>query len=185
MKAIVYFHGFGSTGYSNTVTHIRNCIKYEGYKVISPTYNTKNADKGYEKLDEFINSIKKEYEELYFIGSSLGGFFANYFSMKYKVPVILINPTLDPYNSLKKYNLEESELETFKKYYIENTQDIEKIVILGGRDTTIPWKTHLDVFKSNNYEIFINSQMEHRVSKIEEICPAINKLINDTIREIH
>lgn len=176
---IVYIHGYKSNGESNTLKLIRenyNC------KVVSPTYNTSNAYQGNKELFSQIQQVLKEDQEVYLVGSSLGGFWANYYSNLLALPVLLINPCLDPVNILKKYIETDSDLEvdSYKKYYLVDMPGIPKLVVLGKEDKLIPYESFMNRF-NNRYSIFINDNMKHRVSTIEEIKPALDQLINNSI----
>lgn len=173
MEMILYFHGYASNGNSSTANIIRSA--YPNKKVICPTYNTSNADIAIQELDKVVNELLHQDSELILVGSSLGGFFANYFSNKYSLPVVLINPSLDPSNSLKKY--QSNNTDTFLKYYTEDVNGVSKIVVLGKKDFVVPYTTFMNRFESR-YKIFINEDMEHRVKHKNEIVPAINEIIN-------
>jgi hypothetical protein len=179
MDAIVYFHGYGSNGNSRTAELIKQ--SYPDYAVITPTYNTKDADLAMEELDKTIYKTMKEYDCVFLIGTSLGGFMANYFSNKYAIPTVLVNPCLDPVERLEKYNPKDKvNCKSFAKYDIPDGNGIPKIVVLGKKDNIIPYETFMERYESR-YQIFINDLMGHRTSSKEDIVPAINEILNNSI----
>lgn len=174
-NAIFYFHGYNSTGNSRTSTIIRD--SYPNYDIISPAYNTKNAYLGVKELTPILEDTIRNYDNVYLVGSSLGGFMANYFSNKFSLPVVLVNPCLDPVISLDKYPISDNiNLESYRNYYLEDGHGISKVVVLGRKDDIIKFDTYMDRFL-NRYKIFINDNMGHRVASKDDIVPAIDYLL--------
>ena len=179
MDAIIYFHGYGSNGNSRTAEFIKEA--YPNYTIITPTYNTKDADLAMKELDGVVYKTMKEYDSVFLVGTSLGGFMANYFSNKYAIPTVLVNPCLDPVERLERYNPQDKvNCKSFKKYDIPDINGIPKIVVLGKKDSIIPYDTFMSRYKSR-YQIFINESMGHRTSSKEDIVPAINEILNNCI----
>lgn len=178
MDAIVYFHGYGSNGNSRTAEFIKQA--YPDYAVITPTYNTKDADLAIEELYPTVQKIMKEYQSVFFVGTSLGGFIANYFSNRYSAPAVLVNPCLDPVQRLQRYNPQDNvNCESFAKYDLKDVNGVPKIVVLGKKDNIIPYDTFMDRYVSR-YQIFINENMGHRTSSKDDIVPAINEILNNS-----
>ena len=94
---VLYIHGFNSAGYGEKINHLKNFFGDEN--VITPTlpYDPQKAIKQLEFLVEAI----KDKDDLLLVGTSLGGYYALYLADKYKVPAILINPSTEPYITLK------------------------------------------------------------------------------------
>lgn len=174
MNVIIYFHGYKSDGNSRTAEIIRQI--FTNYHIISPSYNTANADEAFEQLSKIIDEGCKICDCIYLIGNSLGGFWANFFSDRYKIKTLLINPSLDPVNSLKKYG--DVNCETYNKYYLQKVDGIRKVVILGKNDETIPFESFLKEFENKKYIIHLNENMGHRVESKEQILPGMYELIN-------
>jgi len=96
---ILYIHGFGGSGKGSKAEVFREYFKSIDEDFIAPSlpYNPKLA---IETLKELIQSYK---EEVYLIGSSLGGYYASYLSNMPEVnKVVLINPATKPYETLKR-----------------------------------------------------------------------------------
>lgn len=90
---IIYIHGFGGCGEGSKAKVFRKYFKSIGAKFIAPSlsYVPTLAIK---TLDELIESYQ---EDVYLIGSSLGGYYTTYLSQKKEVKkVILINPAVKP-----------------------------------------------------------------------------------------
>lgn len=176
MDAIIYFHGYNSTGNSRTASIIRD--SYPSCDIISPTYNTKDCRIGIKELTPVVEEAVRCYDYVYLVGSSLGGFMASYFSNKYGLPVVLVNPSLDPMVSLTRHPISDNiNIESYRDYYLEDGHGISKVVVLGRKDGIIKYDTYMDRFL-NRYKIFINDNMGHRVISKDDIVPAIDTLIN-------
>lgn len=172
-----YFHGFSSSGHSRTAELLREA--YPTSTVVCPSYNTKNAYDAISSLTiEVVNNAKNN-NFIVLVGTSLGGFFANYFSNRLKIPAVLINPCLDPVNLLQKHNPEHDvDCNSFSKYYLNDRLDVPKTVVLGREDDVIPYNTFLD--RLSNYHVFIKENMGHRVSNISEIKDAVDEILNNS-----
>lgn len=91
---IVVVHGFAGAGMGDK--YMKLTAKYsknEEIKVISPSFSHVPSEAIVE-IDEIVQKYKKK--NLIFIGTSLGGFYANYAHRRYGVKSILINPVTDP-----------------------------------------------------------------------------------------
>lgn len=180
---IIYLHGFNSNGNGRTANALKEFYK-EG--VITPSYDFVNADKTYEEIDSLIQKFKGE--QIILVGTSLGGFWANYFAERYSLPCVLANPALNPSNSLKKYIgfnknfitnesyffLEEN-ANSFAKY--ENTNNnAEKYVLLSVKDEIIPYEPSTKVFKEKH--LVIDNEEGHQIKDVSKIVSLIEKAIN-------
>lgn len=91
MATIFYLHGFGSVGNSAKSQAIRSAFPKD--TVISPDLPV--------NPNEIIKIVTKLVKEsisrpVVFIGTSLGGFWANFFAQRFDAPCVLINPATNP-----------------------------------------------------------------------------------------
>lgn len=93
---IVYLHGFGSSGNSAKSDQLKSIFGED--HVISPDLPIDPH-----AVIELINSLVHDNKDfpLVFVGTSLGGFYAHYFSTKYDAPCILVNPSTEPHITMK------------------------------------------------------------------------------------
>lgn len=168
---IIFFHGYGSSG---TGSNTGKMLSEEfGENVIScPTYNYCNAVDTNEYLTSFVLNIVNEYEDVLFVGHSLGGFWANRMSEIFQKKALLINPSLDPVSDLARYS--DVDLNSFKEFYID-TQTATKIIVVGTQDEVIPFKKYFSKWE-NKYTVYMDPKMTHRVSEISSIKYALKKL---------
>lgn len=89
MSSIIYLHGFGSTGNSEK----SQLLTATGAKVFAPTLPISPSET-IKIISEIVKSVDSY--PLLFIGTSLGGFWATYFSQKFDCPCIAVNPSTNP-----------------------------------------------------------------------------------------
>ena len=90
---IIYIHGFGSSGEASKSKLFRKYFKSIGEGFIAPSLSYV-PELAIKTLEELIESY---HEDVYLIGSSLGGYYSTYLSQKKEVKkVVLINPAVNP-----------------------------------------------------------------------------------------
>ncbi len=122
---ILYIHGFGSSGESYKARVLKERFKDEGFISPSLSYVPKLALK---TLEEIIESYQK-YEDIYLMGSSLGGFYCLYLADKYNLPAVLINPAVNPWETLKEFGLKNNYYDNSKfectKEHLDSLREYE------------------------------------------------------------
>lgn len=187
MPKVIYLHGFASSSKSEKVIKLQESL---GDSFISPDLLSKPSI----DVNTIDNIIKRE-GEVILVGASLGGFYAEYFSCKYKLPSLLINPLLDvtlikPYIGEHQYYYKpksfhftdrdyltllkmEKELVSYKQY-------CQKIVILSEKDTVIDHRIAIDYYDSSEISLKVFEDETHSFSNIPEILKNIEILIELT-----
>jgi predicted esterase YcpF (UPF0227 family) len=136
----IFIHGFGSNGKGNKAEIFRKYFKEICEPFIAPSlsYIPELAISTLEELIESYNGKVK------LIGSSLGGFYALYLSKKYNLKTILINPSINPQITLKRFSSKRAEsfydksffdwneehIDSLNKFKIDDTIPFEKIICL-------------------------------------------------------
>jgi len=173
---IIFFHGYGSSGETSETGKM--LVEHYGKEnVHCLSYDYKNAEDAVDNLSAQIRKIVLNNPEILLVGISLGGFWANYFSEKYGLQAVLINPALEPTETLKKYS--ESQASTYKSFNTTLTQGIPKAIILGKQDDIVPYTSYLERLK-NSYMVFIDDNMGHRVDNPKSMFRLIDYM-NNTI----
>lgn len=90
----LYIHGFASTGASSTAAKLREILGPDE-SVLAPTLTHRPAA----DLETLADIVRTENVTVV-VGSSLGGFYALAIAQKFGLPVVLINPSLGPYETL-------------------------------------------------------------------------------------
>ena len=179
---VLYIHGFNSAGYGEKINHLK---KYFGDEnVIAPTlpYDPRKAIK---QLEFLVEAIKNK-DKLLLVGTSLGGFYALYLANKYKVPAVLINPSIDPYTSLKsqvgpqinyksneEYIFTQQHLDSLKDYYVpeDKQKEIKDLVFvyLDEDDELLDSKKTAEYFKGKGIYTKMFPEGNHRFTHMPEL----------------
>ncbi|MFT7861208.1 MAG: YqiA/YcfP family alpha/beta fold hydrolase [Sulfurimonas sp.] len=96
---VLYIHGFGSSGQGGKSKLFREYFNNKGVKFLAPSLSF-IPELALSTLEEIIETCHEE--EIVLMGSSLGGYYAIYLAEKYTLKAVLINPSIEPYETLKK-----------------------------------------------------------------------------------
>ena len=182
---IIYIHGFNSAGYGEKINHLRKAFGDEN--VIAPTLPY-NPEKAIKLLEYLVEKMKND--DLYLVGTSLGGYYALYLTNKYGVPSIIINPSLYPYKSLESQvghqkNYKTGEEYEFKKEYLDflkkirfSKSDLEKyknkiFVYLDENDELLDSRETAEYFK--DFYVKMYSGGNHRFAHMPELIQDLRK----------
>ncbi len=176
---IIYIHGFNSAGYGEKINHLRKAFGDEN--IITPTLPP-NPEKAIKLLEYLVEKLKND--DLYLVGTSLGGYYAAYLSHKFGVPSIIINPSTKPWESLKnevgtQKNYKTDEVYEFKKEYLDYLEkiyipisELEKVkdkifVYLDEEDELLDSKETAEYFK--NFYVKMYPGGNHRFTHMKEL----------------
>ena len=116
VKTILYFHGFASSSDSDKAKIIKKHISKVSKKIKIFTPDLSNEFKeANSQIQELIDENKKDFV---FMGSSLGGYYANFYGNIYKSKVILINPAIPPLKGFEEYLGENENYSTGEKFIV-------------------------------------------------------------------
>ena len=163
MYKVLYFHGLNSSKEkSNTFKQLEKdtILSVDCY---SMDYSKQNM------MDLFIGKELNKYDVLF--GNSFGAFFALYFGLKYKIPLVIANPSITPTKTiLIKNNIStdiykqlEKELDDLIEF--GSMDDIPKTIILSSHDEVVD-----NTIIKNKTRLIVNSEVQmingsHRLSK--------------------
>lgn len=157
---ILYLHGFMSGANSMTVDRLDLKYSYK-FEFVVPELNG-DIDQSISIVNDFIAKEKPRM----IIGSSLGGFYALVCNSG-DIPVLVVNPCIDPYTHLQqyldkdleyhckrrdgavRYRLTQEVLEHFKKYDVVSAikSKREHLCALLCTNDEVLGTSHLDLFK--------------------------------------
>lgn len=160
---IVYIHGYNSSSAtSNTCAALREWFDEDN--IICLDYDFMNPAASAEHLYEEIEDIGHEDIDL-IVGSSLGGFWARWLANEFGIPLLMINPSLDPASNLSVYRTyTEGDLKTFTDFYIEkDSPDIPITLVLGMSDIVVDPQIAYKMFV-DRAKIFTIANEGHRIS---------------------
>ena len=165
IKTVLYFHGFASSSDSKKAKVFKKYISSlnKSIKVIVPDLNNNFKD----AIEEINQLIKTNQKPVAFVGSSLGGYYAAYFSSLNKAKAVLINPATPPlkgfdmylgkninYSTGEKFTLTKKDIQflrsiSFKSYgNHKNT-----IVLVESGDEVLDYIDAYTYFKGSHVEI--------------------------------
>lgn len=137
MKKILYIHGFASTGQTSKVDQLKAMT---GVEVIAP-----NLSHDPVKDITILEDIVRTQNITMVVGSSLGGFYALYLAQRFDLGLVLINPSLKPYETLKDKLGEVSIFGSNASFSwtaekLDQLKDLDKVVSRAlGENSSIDW----------------------------------------------
>jgi hypothetical protein len=181
----VYLHGFLSSGNSEKGAWLKRHLSTERHAtessasalschVLTPTYPQSRPGDSIVFLERFLQryGLIEGSTPWCLIGSSLGGFYAQYLGLRYQVPYILINPALDPIALLADYagpqrNPYTEELihvdaaygEALKPYYAKPVAQTHALLLVDKGDEVIDF--------NQAWSLYQNIQGAHQVMAFE------------------
>lgn len=200
-KAIIYLHGFNSASLDlqgNLLTskeklHVLQdfCAKKE-IVFYTPNVDYRDFETIVEDmLFEWNQYLDKSYD-VFFMGSSMGGFASEYLAMKTGCKAIMINPAIKPSELLAKYigNIENFETahpyewqqvhcEQFKRYeqnLDDNQQQLDRTLLLDMADELIDSEKTLALYKEKA-NVVTYAGGSHSFEHIKQALPVIESLM--------
>ena len=130
---ILYIHGFGSSGLGDKAKLFRSAF---GDALIAPSLPI-SPDLAIDSLRQLIKSFLK-HEEVFLIGSSLGGFYGQYLSKRYDLKLVAINPVIDP-SVLEKYRGQNSLFydQTIYEYTPQHFKQLQQYSVTTNADKVL------------------------------------------------
>ena len=177
---VVYIHGFGSSGFSHKVTLLKEYMGKD--EVFSPSLSY-IPELAIDTLDQMLSLLVKT-ENITLVGSSLGGYYATYFSQKFDLKAVLINPSVYPYNSLAKqiglnhsyhdssdYGFIQAHIDSLKKYEVKEINAKNFLVLLQTGDEVLDFNQARQKYQDSilHIEEGGNHSFENFESKMEMI----------------
>ena len=101
----LYLHGFLSSGNSEKGQWLKQVVNQQNLddenlvlkELLTPTYPIKSSLASVDKIESLLKEILKDQtKKVVLLGSSMGGYYAQYLGQKHQLPYIMINPALNP-----------------------------------------------------------------------------------------
>ncbi len=151
MPTLIYIHGFLSSPYSYKAQQVEKWLaeRHPDIRYQCPLL-TPYPSACAKALEQCIQQAQREDQDIYLMGSSMGGFWATYFAEKYHFPAVLINPAVDVLGLMPKYINQ-----TLKNYHTDDTYCLKSDDLhqLSRYDTSI-------IHQKNNYWLLVQTDDE-------------------------
>lgn len=170
MSTLLYIHGFNSSPQSAKANGLKQWVN-ERYPHINmivpqlPNYPKQAAS----MLEEIV--LQHKDAPMGLVGSSLGGYFSIWFSQRFQIPAVVVNPAVRPFDLLQDYLGENINPYTHEKYFLE-PKHMHELKALH-----LPQVDHPDL-------IWLLQQMGMKCSIIAKRFPILqnaNKLLNHKV----
>lgn len=171
---IIYIHGFGSSGFGGKAALFKEYFEEE---IITPSLSYVPA-LAISTLEQIIEMLQERDEEVYLVGSSLGGFYAIYLAQKYNLKAVLINPAVKPYVTLDRvgtatnyfdyssFEVTKEHLTTLTKIDVPTIANQEKfLTLLQTGDEVLDYNEAVE--KLPNSELVIDEGGNHSFESID------------------
>lgn len=177
MTAILYIHGFNSNGNSGKAAALRN--GFTDCEVISPTMTHRADETAAAIMQEVSNLEARHAGRVVLVGTSMGGFWANWAASRKKLRAVIINPAIVPSETLRwaiGQKLEagpvwsEQDCNDYQTYENEDTSGSRErfVVMVALDDEVIPPGPTIEHF-GHYGEVRRYRQGGHRFDDYEEI----------------
>ena len=178
---IIFIHGFGSSGFSFKAEKTRDYFKNREV-VLSPSlsYVPYLAINTLEQIIEY--ALPKE--NVYLIGSSLGGFYSMYLSNKYNIKAVLINPAVNApirlgkyegmatnYYDFSQFEWNRSHVSQLEKLVVEDLKEENFLLMLQKGDEVLDYKEALN--KLPNATLILEDGGDHSFTNYAKHLPTI------------
>jgi len=155
---IIYIHGFNSSGQSGKARELAEIFPEE--QVLAPDLPWQ-PEKAMALLEQLIQTHIDG--QLLLIGSSLGGYYAQYLGDRFSLPVVLINPALNPiplllgslgeqanYYTQEVYQLTEEAVYSLEHYAVDAASMKKPVLVLLDKgDELIDYRVALDTYQQH------------------------------------
>lgn len=201
METIIVIHGFGSSGESSSTCRLIQ-ERFPEHRVIAPSFNSAMLETAAEDLVAEINSeLSDEDENLFFVGVSLGGYFARYLANnslelfgKPCFDLVLLNPSLDAPENLKTrigtnknhatgemFCVSSMQVQSLERFKIETDREgLAIYLMVAANDDVVDPSFALEIFRDRAH-CWKLPKGGHRLSDAESrrlVCSFIQDAIN-------
>ncbi|MDL2264582.1 hypothetical protein LJC31_08020 [Synergistaceae bacterium OttesenSCG-928-I11] len=161
--------------------HMENISKYH---VNSDNYRDIRSNIKYTNRKILKNAV--ESRSIYCISSSLGGFFARCLNLQFPfITSIMINPSLSPFLSLRKYGVKKTILyqyvRLFERFYNANEDGFDNLfAILGDSDEVIDHENSTKLLLPYGFDEHIHTIKggTHQLEITDEVASILKNIIN-------
>jgi len=177
---ILYIHGFRTTPQSHKAALLK---KHFNDTVIIADFRISPAE-----AIEDLETLIQKHSITGIIASSLGGFYASYLSERHNIKTVLINPSIAPYETTRRYLGEnrrddgshfiwsESDIDAFRPYVVNVPRTKNYFIFLQTGDEVLDYtvaKNHYDGAK-----MIIKEGGSHRFDRFEHYFDEVKEFLS-------
>lgn len=202
----VYLHGFLSSGNSQKGQWFKRQLQDVSLfthsnlscRLMTPTYPMQNPTQSIDYLTNYLyeTGLPDSKQPWFLMGSSMGGFYAQYLAQQFRVPYIMINPALDPSSLFNDYLgehrnphtdelilIDQSYRNALSAYYAEPVPDIESLLLLDKGDEVIPYQQALDTYRTGDkkHRTIVFENGSHAFEHCQEAMSDVIEFINQAV----
>lgn len=158
---ILYLHGFASSCNSEKVKALAD---FPHVKVVSFDLSMHPLE-AVRQIETFIK--ENQSEDIMLMGSSLGGYYAQYISTRFDLPAVLVNPSMQPYNTLarfvglvtKNFSKDETfiytqqDIDELKQLNIDQVDQSKVLLMLQKGDADLDYKIAVEALPHAQHHI--------------------------------
>ena len=171
---VVYFHGYGSNRNTSKVGLLRAGLPGANVHSFDIDIDPEIAQRNLEThIDSILLDNMHARENVIFVGTSLGAWWALKMARLYRTRAIAINPSAHPSVSLRKYGMPEAVCAKYADLALEK----DNVLFFAERDEVIDHAETMRRAEELGCEVYINPHADHRFA-----APHFNQII-DYIKE--
>lgn len=171
MDKYIYIHGYGGSGKGTKASLFRSHFLDT---ILTPSLSYV-PDLAIDTLKQLIEQMI-DHSQVTLIGSSLGGYYATYLSEHYGLKAVLINPSTEPYHTLKsvsgfnyydesRFEWNAQHVESLKAYEVDTITPQQYLVLLQMGDELLDYR--LAQRKYEEATIIVDEGGNHSYENIE------------------
>ncbi len=178
---ILYIHGFRTTITSHKAELLTDYYGAENIIIADHSFIPAQAIQDLEKIIEAQNITS-------IIASSLGGYYATYLSEKYNLKTVLINPSVRPYETLKKaigqnerqdgikFTWKEEHLKMLEAFKVTHPTIENYFLFLQKGDEVLDYRIALEFYKG--CKLVIEEGGNHRFKGFGRFFDEVGSFLN-------
>lgn len=188
MATIIYLHGFGSNNQTEKVGFLKEA--FPGHRVVAPNIPAR-AMEAYLTIDKFIEAeLERTAGQVILVGTSLGGFWARMFAAKSNLDSVVMNPSLNPVVTLKRYaggknncrveGWTEADAEAYAQLPVQLVNKCRGTILLEEGDEILDSFATFNKYEHTDETILIPGG-EHRFVNLDILQEKIREIVGDAV----
>ena len=182
---ILFIHGFGSCGTGNKAETLRQHFGKD--RLVTPDLPVSPSH-----CIDILQKLIMEHQILATVSSSLGSFYATWLNRQFKLPAVLINPAVNPANTLRPHvgthkhwcsgetfeltHDHIDQLDRLARNRIDN--DEQYLVLLQEQDEVLDYRDAVRFYQGQ--QIIIEAGGNHRFENLDEYLTMIDHFIQQS-----